>query len=414
MRSIYTGFAPYGGADTFFAGANTGRGFIGVYDTIADEGAREHVYIIKGASGTGKSTLMRKIAEEAETAGYPVRRYLCGSDPTSLDAVVLDERIVVLDGTAPHSRDMVYPGAASSLIDVSRFWKRDRLAENRAELVACGAEKKAAFAAGTRYLAAAEMAEEESHEAMARCVDREKLERFCTRTAPKKGTGTVGRAHAYRTHGIGMRGLACTTGPAAAERYGIADGLGAGTVLLAALENAFCGAEIDMSIRPGWFYHANEEPHSLERLMKTYIHSCGGNTSFNLNIPPMPNGRFDERDVARLRELGEALDDAFGEKKKLCGEVTCTPLGDSDTQCVYHVELPAKTKLSYITLREDISHGQRIEHFTILAGGGAVYHGTTVGHRQICPVNVETKSFDVRIESARDTVYMRDITAYKA
>ena len=177
MRSIYTGFAPYGGADTFFAGANTGRGFIGVYDTIADEGAREHVYIIKGASGTGKSTLMRKIAEEAETAGYPVRRYLCGSDPTSLDAVVLDERIVVLDGTAPHSRDMVYPGAASSRIDVSRFWKRDRLAENRAELVACGAEKKAAFAAGTRYLAAAEMAEEESHEAMARCVDREKLER---------------------------------------------------------------------------------------------------------------------------------------------------------------------------------------------------------------------------------------------
>ena len=252
MRSIYTGFAPYGGADTFFAGANTGRGFIGVYDTIADEGAREHVYIIKGASGTGKSTLMRKIAEEAETAGYPVRRYLCGSDPTSLDAVVLDERIVVLDGTAPHSRDMVYPGAASSLIDVSRFWKRDRLAENRAELVACGAEKKAAFAAGTRYLAAAEMAEAESHEAMARCVDREKLERFCTRTAPKKGTGTVGRAHAYRTHGIGMRGLACTTGPAAAERYGIADVLGAGTVLLAALENAYLrrGEDVWIGLHP--------------------------------------------------------------------------------------------------------------------------------------------------------------------
>ena len=196
--------------------------------------------------------------------------------------------------------------------------------------------------------------------------------------------------------------------------YNPDDNIGELNTIVYAKGLSFCGAEIDMSIRPGWFYHANEEPHSLERLMKTYIHSCGGNTSFNLNIPPMPNGRFDERDVARLRELGEALDDAFGEKKKLCGEVTCTPLGDSDTQCVYHVELPAKTKLSYITLREDISHGQRIEHFTILAGGGAVYHGTTVGHRQICPVNVETKSFDVRIESARDTVYMRDITAYKA
>ena len=239
MRSIYTGFTQYGGKDTFFAGANTGRGFLGVYDTIADESVREHIYIIKGASGTGKSTLMRKIAEEAEAAGYPVTRYLCGSDPTSLDAVVLDERIVVLDGTAPHTRDMVYPGAASSLIDVSRFWKSDRLAESRAEILSCAAEKKAAFVSGTRYLAAAEMAEAESHEAIARCIDREKLERFCMRIAPKKGSGTVGKALSYRTHGIGMRGLARTAGCTAAERYGITDGLGAGTILLAALENVY-------------------------------------------------------------------------------------------------------------------------------------------------------------------------------
>ena len=196
--------------------------------------------------------------------------------------------------------------------------------------------------------------------------------------------------------------------------YNPDDNIGELNTIVYAKGLAFCGAEIDMSIRPGWFYHENEEPHSIERLMKTYINSCGGNTSFNLNIPPMPNGKFDARDVARLKEFGKALEDAFGEPKKVYGEVTCSPLGDSDTQCVYHVELPAKTKLNYITLREDISHGQRIEHFTILAGGGAIYHGTTVGHRQICPVNVETKSFDVRIESARDTVYMRDITAYKA
>lgn len=196
--------------------------------------------------------------------------------------------------------------------------------------------------------------------------------------------------------------------------YNPDDNIGELNTIVYAKGLAFCGAEIDMSIRPGWFYHENEEPHSLDRLMKTYINACGGNTSFNLNIPPMPSGRFDERDVARLQEFGKALENAFGEQKKLYGEVTCQPLGDSDTQCIYHVELPAKTKLSYITLREDLDHGQRIEHFTILANGGAIYHGTTVGHKQICPVNVETKSFDVRIEGARDTVYMRDIVAYKA
>lgn len=39
----------------------------------------------------------------------------------------------------------------------------------------------------------------------------------------------------------------------------------------------FAGSEIDMSIRPGWFWHENEEPHSVERLLHTYIHSCGAN-----------------------------------------------------------------------------------------------------------------------------------------
>ena len=183
-----------------------------------------------------------------EAEGYPVTRYLCGSDPTSLDAVVLNERIVVLDGTAPHSRDMVYPGAASSLIDVSRFWKCDLLRKNREEIIACTARKKAAFASGTRYLAAAELAEAESHEAIARCIDPEKLEQFCTRIVPKKGLGAVGKALPYRTHGIGMRGLACTVGFAAAEQYGIADGLGAGTVLLEALGNAYLRRGVDVRL----------------------------------------------------------------------------------------------------------------------------------------------------------------------
>lgn len=248
MRSIYTGFTLYGGADTFFAGANTGRGFRGVYEEIADETKRERVYIIKGASGTGKSTFMRKIAEEAEKAGYPVTRYLCGSDPTSLDAVVLDERIVVLDGTAPHSRDMAYPGAASALVDLSRFWKSDILRENREEIIDCTARKKAAFASGTRYLAAAETAEAEGHECAVRMLDADKLARFCARTVPKKSAGETGVAHDCRTHGIGMRGRAAASGFAhvAARRIGIADVLGTGTILLARLGDAYLRHGVDV------------------------------------------------------------------------------------------------------------------------------------------------------------------------
>lgn len=187
---------------------------------------------------------------------------------------------------------------------------------------------------------------------------------------------------------------------------------------------SFCGAEIDMSIRPGWFYHANEKPHSLERLMKTYINSCGNNTSFNLNIPPMPNGKFHPEDVARLKELGEALRSSFGEDKKVPFDVTEIPL-DSDTQRRIRLKLPEKVKVAYIELRENIAKGQRVEMFRILAPTveekvfnsfteDIIYEGQTVGNRKICPVNAETDVLEIQILSARDTVDLKEITVYKA
>lgn len=176
---------------------------------------------------------------------------------------------------------------------------------------------------------------------------------------------------------------------------------------------AFCGAEIDMSIRPGWFYHEREEAHSLERLMKTYIASCGSNTSFNLNIPPMPNGKFHEKDVARLKELGQALDNAFGEGRKVEYTMEQLPM-ESDTQCTIRLTLPEKTKIAYIQLRENIAEGQRVESFRILNGGSSIYRGYTIGNKKICPVNVETDTIEIQVTSARDTVDFRDITVFRA
>ena len=176
---------------------------------------------------------------------------------------------------------------------------------------------------------------------------------------------------------------------------------------------AFCGAEIDMSIRPGWFYHEKEEAHSLERLFNTYIASCGGGTSFNLNIPPMPNGRFHDADVVRLKELGQALENAFGEARIVPCRTEVLPM-ESDTQCRIRLTLPEKTKIAYIRLRENIAEGQRVEMFRILADGRNVYNGYTIGHNRICPVPAEAESIEIFVTSARDTVSFRDITVYKA
>lgn len=162
MQTIFDLYQPiYTEKPTYFAGANRAEGFVGGYDTIADERKLERVYVIKGGAGTGKSTLMRHLAYEGEKAGYGVVRYLCGSDPQSLDCVVLDGRIGILDGTAPHNRDMMFPGAASSLIDLSRFWDEEKLLLHKSIIADFTAEKARAYRSAYRYFCAAEQIEKE-------------------------------------------------------------------------------------------------------------------------------------------------------------------------------------------------------------------------------------------------------------
>ena len=72
-------------------------------------------------------------------------------------------------------------------------------------------------------------------------------------------------------------------------------------------------AECDVSIRPGWFYHANEDGQvkSLKHLLDIYYRSVGRNAVLLLNVPPDRRGLFHENDVARLREFRAALDETF-------------------------------------------------------------------------------------------------------
>ena len=59
-------------------------------------------------------------------------------------------------------------------------------------------------------------------------------------------------------------------------------------------------AETDVSIRPGWFYHEEEDDkvRSFENLKDIYLKSVGGNTTLLLNIPPMKNGKIHEKDMS--------------------------------------------------------------------------------------------------------------------
>ena len=179
----------------------------------------------------------------------------------------------------------------------------------------------------------------------------------------------------------------------------------------------FAPAETDMSIRPGWFYHENEEPHSLERLFTTYLNTVGNNSTFHLNIPPMPSGKLDPRDLKRLEELGELIKEEF--KTNLAEGINFEVLpGYSETQPEYIVKLNKKEKVNYIEIAERISEGQRIESFLIYTKTkdntwDIQEKCTTVGSRKIVKIDkTETDEIKITITSSRDVPDIEWIKVY--
>ncbi|MDR2022625.1 MAG: alpha-L-fucosidase [Hungatella sp.] len=166
-------------------------------------------------------------------------------------------------------------------------------------------------------------------------------------------------------------------------------------------------AEVDVSIRPGWFYHPEEDDkvRSLDNLMDIYEKSVGGNTTLLLNIPPMPRGLLHEEDVKRLQELGREIQKRYGNNLAEGAEILVkeengwNPVKDvqtDDYETYYQGKVPkaefkiswnAPQKISAVILKENILKSQRIEAFEILSmkNGNLVslYKGTTVGYKKI-------------------------------
>lgn len=84
-----------------FLGAATPKGAVDFIQNLTD-GVQKR-YFIKGRPGSGKSTMLKKLAKAAEERGYDVEIYHCGFDPDSLDMIIVRELgIAIFDSTAPH------------------------------------------------------------------------------------------------------------------------------------------------------------------------------------------------------------------------------------------------------------------------------------------------------------------------
>lgn len=181
----------------------------------------------------------------------------------------------------------------------------------------------------------------------------------------------------------------------------------------------FAPSEVDMSIRPGWFYHENEQPHSLERLFDTYLRSVGGNTTFILNIPPKPDGTFDKKDVERLRELGEKIRSSFSTELAEGKDITIEPYKNSATQCTAEIDLKKEETVHFVEIRENIAQGQRIESFFVQRYKDGrwenCHEGTTVGAKRIVRFEdgLIAEKLRIFVTAARDMPEFKKIAVYR-
>ena len=105
-----------------FAGASSPVGFVDFFEHIMPlEKARKR-YFLKGSSGSGKSTFIKKTATVFEAEGYDIEKFHCANDPDSLDAISVNSLgLCIIDATSPHSHDPEIPAAIDIIIDFADF-----------------------------------------------------------------------------------------------------------------------------------------------------------------------------------------------------------------------------------------------------------------------------------------------------
>lgn len=182
--------------------------------------------------------------------------------------------------------------------------------------------------------------------------------------------------------------------------FGKAKDLGGRDIVARATELFWYPSEVDVSIRPGWFYHADQDKQvkSLNHLTDIYFKSVGYNSVLLLNIPPDLRGLINENDVQRLKEFSSYLKKTFARNYVLKGNEAWH--GTSGTVRQYDIQKDAL--VNAFMIQEDISKGQRVESFLVEAyKDGSWIHmaeGTTIGYKRL------VRFSDTRPERIRVTI----------
>lgn len=171
-------------------------------------------------------------------------------------------------------------------------------------------------------------------------------------------------------------------------------------------------AEVDVSIRPGWFYHAKEDSlvKTPEQLFDIYLSSVGRGANLILNIPPDRRGLINERDVTSLLGWRKLIEERFKTNLALNKPARASSFRGNDNQYSpekavdsdkdtywatndgeltgnLEIDLGESKPINFILLQEYIKLGQRIKDFSIEVEQNnqwvPVANGTTIGYKRI-------------------------------
>lgn len=185
-------------------------------------------------------------------------------------------------------------------------------------------------------------------------------------------------------------------------------------------------AEIDTSIREGWFYRDDvyQKVRSADDVFDIYERSVGGNSTFILNVPPNREGKFSNQDVKVLAETGKRIKETYskdlllgakGSKQVLDhNDITYSLL--SNNQLIVESKLPIT--INRIVLQEAVStHGERVESHAVDAWIGGKWKeiaaATNIGYKRILRFSeVTTRKIRLRVLQDRGSVAISSIAAY--
>ncbi len=205
--------------------------------------------------------------------------------------------------------------------------------------------------------------------------------------------------------------------------------------------NRFLPAEADVSIRPGWFYHKEQdnEVRDVKNLLKLWFLSCGRNASILLNLPPDRRGLIHENDVASLLKFNEVLEESLSLDFAKGATVTadnvrstdCSPENllsddenefyaseDSCTTPEIIFELDGEKTFNTFILEEVIELGHRVTGFEASAfvdeSWKQLYKGECIGYRsaQHFPT-VTTDKVKIKITDALHAPVLRKFSLHK-